>query len=551
MFIFGRPQPSHRMILVLIVLGSGAYRAGLRCLSCWAQVLIVLGSGSYRAGLMCSHSHSPLLPSPVLHDTCIFSSPPTSPSALTLVFQPHCRFSSSCFMQPRSTVAPHNPCCAAPCALSFSPHTGNPFSHAIQVSPPLLPPHSLMLALLLRTPYLLHLPPPCMLPPPAPLPSTYAPPFPRPLRGPHGGDAVCGGRPGPHTYVFTLPAPSTITPFRPAPLPFLRPLRRPHGGDAVSGGHTAEMLCLVGALDHGRYSPRCYIAAATDAISLPKARQLEQALAQEAPAPALPVPPPSYLSVYRSREVGQSYLTSVLTTIAATLHAMLLVARVRPQLLLCNGPGTCLPICIAVFTLHVLGVQSSSIVFVESVARVDHLSLTGRLLHRLGIVDRFFVQWPHLTSSCKGTHYLLPRAPLPCALLPRAPLPRAPLPHALLLRASLPRALLPRALLPCAPRCPAHRCPASCCPAPAALRAAAPRPAAPCAAAPRAAAPCVAAPRPAAPRAAAPRAPLPCAAAARALLPPVRRTAAAAALAPLPPARRPNPTLALTKVYTT
>ncbi|CAI6003937.1 unnamed protein product [Closterium sp. NIES-64] len=192
-----------------------------------------------------------------------------------------------------------------------------------------------------------------------------------------------------------------------------RPHRKRPPGDHLStlivlgsGGHTAEMLCLVGALDHGRYSPRCYIAAATDAISLPKARQLEQALAQEAPAPALPVPPPSYLSVYRSREVGQSYLTSVLTTIAATLHAMLLVARVRPQLLLCNGPGTCLPICIAVFTLHVLGVQSSSIVFVESVARVDHLSLTGRLLHRLGIVDRFFVQWPHLTTSCKGTHYV-------------------------------------------------------------------------------------------------------------------------------------------------
>ncbi|CAI5521989.1 unnamed protein product [Closterium sp. Naga37s-1] len=764
---------------------------------------------------MCSHSHSPLLPSPVLHDTCIFSSPPTSPSALTLVFQPHCRFSSSCFMQPRSTVAPHNPCCAAPCALSFSPHTGNPFSHAIQVSPPLLPPHSLMLALLLRTPYLLHLPPPCMLPPPAPLPSTYAPPFPRPLRGPHGGDAVCGGRPGPHTYVFTLPAPSTITPFRPAPLPFLRPLRRPHGGDAVSGGHTAEMLCLVGALDHGRYSPRCYIAAATDAISLPKARQLEQALAQKATtsplAPASAAPPPSYLSGYCSREVEHLYVTSMLilrfphscshipciagsacsrlacpaplvpigvsesrggaviphlsahhhrrhaarhaacgacqTPTGASIHAAFLLSLVLLWLRFCyslisRGPATqwhaipwhsihhsipalfshhsssflpirarpcpsvslhayaaalqraghlpanlhrrfhtacawevhgrcmggawevhgrcmggawevhgrCMggawevhgttstlvpppflhpqppssspyigcpllfptshtfpdsnltPVSFPLRSLHsqsqntgkqskgvrlmrlirtqfrnplpswwqvlgvqsssivfvesvarvaVLGVQSSSIVFVESVARVDHLSLTGRLLHRLGIVDRFFVQWPHLTSSCKGTHYLLPRAPLPCALLPRAPLPRAPLPHALLLRASLPRALLPRALLPCAPRCPAHRCPASCCPAPAALRAAAPRPAAPCAAAPRAAAPCVAAPRPAAPRAAAPRAPLPCAAAARALLPPVRRTAAAAALAPLPPARRPNPTLALTKVYTT
>ncbi|CAI5521994.1 unnamed protein product, partial [Closterium sp. Naga37s-1] len=643
-------------------------------------VLIVLGS--------CAHIRTPPCSPPPFSTTHASFPPPPHHLPPSRSFSNLTAASAARVSCSRAAPLLHT-ILAAPHPVPFlSPHTqATPFRTPYKFHPPCFPhTHSCSPCCCAPPTSCTFLPPACFLrlrryPPHTPLP------FPV-LSGGHTAEMLCVVGALDHTHTCS---PSLLLPqlLPSAPRPCLS--SAPSGGHTAEmlclrptqrrcWGHTAEMLCLVGALDHGRYSPRCYIAAATDAISLPKARQLEQALAQqEAPAPALPVPPPSYLSVYRSREVGQSYLTSVLTTIAATLHAMLLVARVRPQLVhvrcmggawevhgrcmggawevhgRCMGGawevhGRCMggawevhgttstlvpppflhpqppssspyigcpllfptshtfpdsnltPVSFPLRSLHsqsqntgkqskgvrlmrlirtqfrnplpswwqvlgvqsssivfvesvarvaVLGVQSSSIVFVESVARVDHLSLTGRLLHRLGIVDRFFVQWPHLTSSCKGTHYLLPRAPLPCALLPRAPLPRAPLPHALLLRASLPRALLPRALLPCAPRCPAHRCPASCCPAPAALRAAAPRPAAPCAAAPRAAAPCVAAPRPAAPRAAAPRAPLPCAAAARALLPPVRRTAAAAALAPLPPARRPNPTLALTKVYTT
>ena len=38
-----------------------------------------------------------------------------------------------------------------------------------------------------------------------------------------------------------------------------------------------------------------------------------------------------FLQIYRSREVGQSYITSIATTFLATLHAMWLVIRIRPQ----------------------------------------------------------------------------------------------------------------------------------------------------------------------------------------------------------------------------
>lgn len=48
-----------------------------------------------------------------------------------------------------------------------------------------------------------------------------------------------------------------------------------------SGGHTAEMLNLLNVLQKDRFSPRFYIAAATDNMSLQKARSFENSLANE------------------------------------------------------------------------------------------------------------------------------------------------------------------------------------------------------------------------------------------------------------------------------
>ena len=45
-----------------------------------------------------------------------------------------------------------------------------------------------------------------------------------------------------------------------------------------SGGHTAEMLNLLSMLRKDRFTPRFYIAAATDNMSLQKARLMEKSL---------------------------------------------------------------------------------------------------------------------------------------------------------------------------------------------------------------------------------------------------------------------------------
>ncbi|XP_039790317.1 uncharacterized protein LOC120656326 isoform X3 [Panicum virgatum] len=58
-----------------------------------------------------------------------------------------------------------------------------------------------------------------------------------------------------------------------------------------------------------------------------------------------------FMQIYRSREVGQTYITSIATTLLATMHAMWLVISIRPQVIFCNGPGTCFPLCVCAFAL--------------------------------------------------------------------------------------------------------------------------------------------------------------------------------------------------------
>lgn len=71
---------------------------------------------------------------------------------------------------------------------------------------------------------------------------------------------------------------------------------------------------------------------------------------------------------------------------------------------LCNGPGTCVPICAAAVLLGVLGVKRVTVVYVESLCRVEHLSLTGRILRPFA--DYFLVQWPALKRKYPTSVYL-------------------------------------------------------------------------------------------------------------------------------------------------
>ncbi|KAJ9153213.1 hypothetical protein P3X46_026678 [Hevea brasiliensis] len=170
-----------------------------------------------------------------------------------------------------------------------------------------------------------------------------------------------------------------------------------------SGGHTAEMINVLSALQKDRFMPRVYVAAATDNMSLQKASVLEDSLVDMNGGKVVSA---KFMQIYRSREVGQSYITSIGTTLIAIAHALWLMIKIRPQVILCNGPGTCVPLCVIAFLFKVVGIRWSSVFYVESIARVKRLSLSGLLLYKLKIADQFYVQWAQLQRKYPRAHYV-------------------------------------------------------------------------------------------------------------------------------------------------
>ncbi|KAI5938256.1 UDP-N-acetylglucosamine transferase subunit ALG14 [Manis javanica] len=170
---------------------------------------------------------------------------------------------------------------------------------------------------------------------------------------------------------------------------------------AGSGGHTTEILRLLENLSSA-YCPRHYIIADTDEMSAHKIKSFELNRPDRDSSGMFPK---YYIHrIPRSREVQQSWLSTVLTTLYSMCLSFPLTYRVKPDLVLCNGPGTCVPICISALLLGILGIKKVIIVYVESICRVEHLSLSGKILFHLS--DYFIVQWPTLKEKYPKSVYL-------------------------------------------------------------------------------------------------------------------------------------------------
>lgn len=160
-----------------------------------------------------------------------------------------------------------------------------------------------------------------------------------------------------------------------------------------SGGHTTEMLRIVKQLNHNRFSPRIYIVASSDDKSLLKVDEVEKI--------------PSTYRIYkipRSRKVHQSYISSIFTTLYSILYAVPIVFLNKPDLILCNGPGTCIPICGLAFLMRLMYLSNNAIIYIESICRVKTLSLSGKIL--IYFADRIIVQWPELQRSYPRTTFI-------------------------------------------------------------------------------------------------------------------------------------------------
>ena len=109
-----------------------------------------------------------------------------------------------------------------------------------------------------------------------------------------------------------------------------------------SGGHTTEMLHMLKGIKPERYGSVCFIVGHTDTWSLTKlesfltSKQLKQVTIEK---------------LFRAREVKQSYVTSIGTTIVGLLDSLRLVIKYRPDLIVTNGPGTAVPLCYASYII--------------------------------------------------------------------------------------------------------------------------------------------------------------------------------------------------------
>ncbi|CAL4060511.1 unnamed protein product [Meganyctiphanes norvegica] len=163
-----------------------------------------------------------------------------------------------------------------------------------------------------------------------------------------------------------------------------------------SGGHTGEMLKIISGLDSKKFAPRIYVAAESDSISIMRLQEMESREEEKHEYTVEVIP--------RSREVGQSWISSAFTTVWALMVCFRVVWHHRPDLIITNGPGTCVPICAVAFILHIFGVIQPRQIFIESVCRVKSLSLSGHILY--WIVDDLFVQWPYLKNKYPRLKYM-------------------------------------------------------------------------------------------------------------------------------------------------
>nr|XP_039263889.1 UDP-N-acetylglucosamine transferase subunit ALG14 homolog [Styela clava] len=167
---------------------------------------------------------------------------------------------------------------------------------------------------------------------------------------------------------------------------------------AGSGGHTAELLRLLSALS-SNYRPICYVIADTDKMSANKIQQFETDRKVDENDEGYCI-----VTIPRSREVAQPWLSSVWTTLVATVSSFSIVWNSNPDLLLCNGPGTCIPLCFIAFLYKFLGIGHCQIIFAESICRVKSLSLSGLILYHF--CDKMFVQWKELHEKYPKSMYV-------------------------------------------------------------------------------------------------------------------------------------------------
>lgn len=86
------------------------------------------------------------------------------------------------------------------------------------------------------------------------------------------------------------------------------------------------------------------------------------------------------------------YWQTIPGLLCACFQAYKILLRSKPDCVLCVAAPSGVPLGVAARMLNI------RLVFVESVTRFERPSLTARIVMRLGLADRFYVQWPDCIS---------------------------------------------------------------------------------------------------------------------------------------------------------
>ena len=141
-----------------------------------------------------------------------------------------------------------------------------------------------------------------------------------------------------------------------------------------SGGHTGEILLMIKKLDFNKFSSCYFLSSHNDKNSENKAKesiQIEKFKNTNF----------YFLKIYRARNVGQSFISSIPTTLYALFQSFFILIKYRPNMVVTNGPGVAFPILFIGYFLRLFMILSEfKIMFIESYCRTKNISLCGKIV---------------------------------------------------------------------------------------------------------------------------------------------------------------------------
>ncbi|KAL8770350.1 MAG: hypothetical protein Q9209_003986 [Squamulea sp. 1 TL-2023] len=197
------------------------------------------------------------------------------------------------------------------------------------------------------------------------------------------------------------------------------------------------MFSLLHDLDPSLYTHRSYVVSSGDDFSASKAVDFETGLEanRRHKQEATNVPSTYDISIIpRARRIHQPILTTPISSLRCLIACFSLLRAPStqrslpsganqnqtkkmvsetprcwyPDLIIANGPATAVLVIAASLILRFFNIRGTQgrmrMIYVESWARVNSLSLSGKILTACGMVNRMLVQWENLSKKGQGEY---------------------------------------------------------------------------------------------------------------------------------------------------